>query len=131
MVLHGTPAAGNAVVGSLELNCNAIVFVQDSHHEKHFLIALTEKVAERLASGRARVFGNPFLRARVSAAIGKDSQKREQETTAMKGVSEVDKDDNDNEKGKDTKKEVKKKTKTGNKTKRKKVAKTTKTFSSS
>ena len=64
-VLHGTPAAGNVVLGSLEMNCNAIVFCEDSHHQTHFMKALTEKAAERLASGQSRVFGNPFLRAKL------------------------------------------------------------------
>ena len=72
-VLHGTPAAGNAVLGTLEMNCNAIVFCENAHHSTNLLKSLTEKAAERLASGQARVFGNPFLRARLTAAVGKDS----------------------------------------------------------
>lgn len=71
-VLHGTPAAGNGVLGSLEMNCSTIVFCQNSHYKQHFRKALIEKIAERLASGQARVFGNPFLRAKLNAAVGQD-----------------------------------------------------------
>ena len=41
-----------SVLGTLEMNCNAIVFCQDAHHQEHFLKALTEKTAERVAFGQ-------------------------------------------------------------------------------
>ena len=65
-VLHGTPAAGNVVLGSLEMNCNTIVFCEDTDHQTQFMQTLMEKAAERLASGQSRVFGNPFLRAKLT-----------------------------------------------------------------
>ena len=32
-VCHGTPAAGNGVVGILEMGCNAMALCQDEHHK--------------------------------------------------------------------------------------------------
>ena len=129
-VLHGTPAAGNVVLGSLEMNANVIAFMQDAHQEKHFRIALTEKIGERLASGQARVFGNPFLRAKVNAALGKDSQKDTQDNAATKDAVKVDQEGNEDEAvqtdkkgGAKIQKDVQKKTK---KTKRKKTKETDK-----
>ena len=65
-VLHGTPAAGNMVLGTLEMNCNAVVFCEDDHHSVNMSKCLVEKAAERLASGQSRVFGNPFLMAKFT-----------------------------------------------------------------
>ena len=76
-VLHSTPAAGNVVLGTLEMNCNALVFCEDSDHQRQFTKTLTEKAAERLASGQSRVFGNPFLRAKLHREADKHEKKDE------------------------------------------------------
>ena len=63
-----------------EMNCNAIVLCEDSDHQTQFMTALTEKAAERLASGQSRVFGNPFLRAKLTHNKEEQEEKNQEET---------------------------------------------------
>ena len=82
-VLHGTPAAGNGVLGALELGCNVIALCADEHHKEHFKKACVEKAAEIALSGKNCPFGS-------SALLLKAKQ--------LKVIKEVDDDKNKEEK---------------------------------
>ena len=45
-VFYGTPAAGNGVLGVLEMGCSAICLCEDAHHKEHFLKALAQKAVD-------------------------------------------------------------------------------------
>ena len=82
-VLHGTPAAGNGVLGMLESGCNVIALAVDEHHKEHFKKACVEKAAEIALSGKNCPFGS-------SALLLKAKQ--------LKVIKEVDDDKNKEEK---------------------------------
>ena len=56
-VCHGTPAAGNGIVGLLEMGCNVLAVCQDDHYKTHFMKAAVEKAAETCLSGFSVTFG--------------------------------------------------------------------------
>ena len=76
-VCHGTPAAGNGVVGLLEMGCNVLTLCQDDHHKEHFIKTAVEKAAETCLGGRSPTFGNPalLLRARELNLVKKEIPK--------------------------------------------------------
>jgi len=77
-VFHGTPAAGNGVVGLLEHGCNVLTMCQDDHHKKHFIKAAVEKAAETCLCGRASPFDSPALLLRAKELhLVKDTKKDE------------------------------------------------------
>ena len=80
-VFHGTPAAGNAVLGTIDMHANAIVLCEDEHHKTHFRRLLVERAAERVCANQSRVFTNPFLAARV-AALFRDQKPNEKKDGA-------------------------------------------------
>ena len=51
-VLHGTPVAGNGVLGVLELGCNVIAVCEDDHDQEHVKKASVEKAVELSLSGK-------------------------------------------------------------------------------
>ena len=87
-VLHGTPVAGNGVLGMLESGCNVIALAVDEHHKEHFKKACVEKAAEIALSGKNCPFGS-------SALLLKAKQ--------LKVIKEVDDDKNKEEKKDDPK----------------------------
>jgi len=106
-VFHGTPGAGNAVLGTTEMNANAIVLCEDDHHKEHFKRHFIQKAAERVCAGQARVFTNPFLAARVLQLFDKDDSKSKKKTKD-KEKQEEKKEEKKEEKEKKEKKEEKK-----------------------
>jgi len=70
-VCHGSPAAGNGVVGLLELGCNVLALCQDDHHKKHFIAASVQKAVESSLSGRSQTFGN------IALMLGRRQQKED------------------------------------------------------
>ena len=142
-VFYGTPAAGNGVLGVLEMGCSAICLCEDAHHKEHFLKALEQKAVEHFLLGSSNVFGDADLLAKAQKYVprpepkkkakddkedkkeGKDDKEDKKEgknTSKTKQGSEDDTSDED-EKNKTKKKKQKKKEDEKNKTKKKKEKK--------
>ena len=68
-VFYGTPAAGNGVLGVLEMGCSAICLCEDAHHKEHFLKALEQKAVEQFLLGSSNVFGDADLLAKAQKYI--------------------------------------------------------------
>ena len=60
-MFYGAPAAGNGVLGALEMGCNVIALAADTHHKEHFQKALLQKAVESSLGGRSVAFGNQAL----------------------------------------------------------------------
>ena len=132
-VFYGTPAAGNGVLGVLEMGCSVICFCEDSHHKEHFLKTLEQKAVENFLLGSSNVFGDADLLAKAQKYVprpepkkkakddkedkkeGKDDKEDKKEgkkTSKNKQRSEDDTSDED-EKNKTKKKKKAKKTASG------------------
>ena len=68
-VFHGTPAAGNGVLGCVESNCCVIAACEDELHAEHFKRAILQKGVEAFLSGGAPIFGSPFLAAKAQSLV--------------------------------------------------------------
>ncbi len=99
-VFYGTPAAGNGVLGALEMGCSAICLCEDAHHQEHFLKALTQKAVGNFLTGASKVFGDADLRARAAKCIavpdgrkGKENKEKEdREKESKKGKNDTAKE---------------------------------------
>lgn len=60
-VFCGCAAAGNGILGALEMGCNVLALCQDEHHKEHLLKALTEKGVESIIHGGDSAFRNASL----------------------------------------------------------------------
>ena len=68
-VFYGTPAAGNGVLGVLEMGCSVICLCEDSHHKEHFLKTLEQKAVENFLLGSSNVFGDADLLAKAQKYV--------------------------------------------------------------
>ena len=85
-VLHGTPVAGNGVLGALELGTGVIAVCADEHHQEHLKKALVEKAVELSLSGKNCTFANAALLGKAKQLnLVKDEKKTEEgKTTEVK-----------------------------------------------
>ena len=75
-VFYGTPAAGNGVLGVLEMGCSAICLCEDAHHKEHFLKALEQKAVEHFLLGSSNVFGDADLLAKAQKYVPRPEPKK-------------------------------------------------------
>ena len=75
-VFYGTPAAGNGVLGVLEMGCSAICLCEDAHHKEHFLKALEQKAVDNFLLGSSNVFGDADLLAKAQKYVPRPEPKK-------------------------------------------------------
>ena len=75
-VFYGTPAAGNGVLGVLEMGCSAICLCEDAHHNEHFLKALEQKAVDMFLLGSSNVFGDADLLAKAQKYVPRAEPKK-------------------------------------------------------
>ena len=73
---------------SLEMNCSAIVILEDATHQEHFIKQLRAKAAQRFASGESRAFGNclalPHVAGKDKTGSGEERSTQKQKTKTKK-----------------------------------------------
>ena len=98
-VFYGTPAAGNGVLGVLEMGCSAICVCEDAHHKEHFLKALEQKAVEQFLLGSSNVFGDADLLAKAQKYIPRSEPKKK----AKEDNKDKEEEGKDKKEGKETK----------------------------
>eukprot|EP00974_Lingulodinium_polyedra_P133443 11225615-Lingulodinium_polyedra.AAC.1 len=130
-VFYGTPAAGNGVLGVLEMGCSAICLCEDAHHKEHFLKALEQKAVENFLLGSSNVFGDADLLAKAQKYVPRPEPKKKDKKDDKEDKKEGNGDKEDKKEGKKTSKNKQRSSDDTsdedekNKTKKKKKAKKT------
>lgn len=62
---------------SLEMNCSAIVILDDAVHQGHFIKQLRAKAAARIASGESHAFGSCFALSHMAGVTQKKNKQKD------------------------------------------------------